>query len=259
MSKLEITNPKKLITMLVEEKDRCSYDVVRCVCLSVFEPKKIYEELLAKVCFLAKKEVILELLIEDGGTDEHSWGKKGRWLHKGTPHQVVIATRLRIKRRLNDFGFVVKGIIPIKGYKHIVCAERMPEIKWDGTTPLGEYPEHTIVEVPLTFKDWRGFYARIDKEGQEWVKHKRVEQLLKEFKIYLFVPIYFCKDTDHVRQGAHRLEVARRRRDKTIKVRIMRVWWKKFESGKWIDSTPKGLPFLEDIKEGNGALEGEGT
>lgn len=236
---LEIIDSRELLHMNPTEKDRQSYNTVVCNCLHHFHPKKEYEEQVAKVCFLAKEKVVLELHAEDGSKDEHSWGKKGRIVEAGTPRQRTVMTKLRLKRRLNDCCFVIIRETKIDDSVYIYTAERMPEVRWDEKTPLWEYPENTIVEVPLTFKDWKGFYIKIDKEGQDWVKEKRVEQLMKEFQIYLYVPIYFCKDTKHVRQGAHRLEVARRRGNKTIKVRIMRVWWKKFESNKWIGDTTK--------------------
>lgn len=261
---LDITNSKDLYNMEPTEADRQKYDVVICRCLPVFEPRRVYEELLAKICFLAKETVILDILVEDSQPDEHSWGKKGRMINKNTPHQATVATTLRIVRRFNDFCFVITDELRSKGLRRVYTAKRMPEVKWDGEKLLWDYPEHTVVEVPLTFKDWRGFFARIDQEKEKWVKHERVEQLIKEFKIYLFVPIYFCKETKHVRQGAHRLEVARRRGDKTIKVRIMKVWWKKFESGKWVEDPDVthwkgGKPFvwLEDHKPDEGKVKGE--
>lgn len=262
----EIVKAEKLQNMQPTKESWKKYDVVICRCLHSFSPKKDIEEMLAKVCYLAKEKIIIDLFVENSKKDEHSWGQKGRIIKAGQSEQATLMTTLRMKRRLNDFCFVIKDEKKIDEFRRIITAVRMPEVKWDGETPLWEYLEHTVVEVPLTFKDWRGFYARIDKEKNKWVKHERVEQLIKEFKIWLYVPIYFCKDTQHVRQGAHRLEVSRRRGDKTIKVRIMRTWWKKFTGGGWIEdpkithwkdnAPPK---WLEDHKANDGEVKGEGT
>lgn len=263
---LKITEANKLLEMQPSAEDFKKYDVVFCSCLYVFHPKRQIEEELAKICYLARKKVMIDLLVEDSKPDEHSWGKKGKVMAAGTSEQGTVMTTLRLTRRLNDFCFVIVNELKGDGLRRIYTARRMPEVKWDGTTPLWEYPEHTVVIVPLIFKDWRGFYARIDKERDKWVKHERVEQLMKEFKPWLYVPIYFCRDTKHVRQGAHRLEVARRIGDKTIKVRIMRTWWKKFSGGGWIEDPDithwknnKPLKWLEDHKVNDGKVKGEGT
>jgi len=103
-------------------------------------------------------------------------------------------------------------------------ARRMPRVVWDGKRQPHDYDEHTIVELPLDFPLFvNRFFPKVEKKGR--MTEPTVERLIREFKIWKWWPIWWCKNCRHMHQGTHRLMVAKRLGFKTIDVRVFRCWF----------------------------------
>jgi len=219
-------NVKELQQFIPTEQDAQSFDVVSCLkVLSYYKPKDEFAGMLGKVCYVTKKRLELELRVEESKPEE----SKGRPF--GSPLVAVggltLLTTLRVKVMLEHQSFLIKDRTHTGNGMMRFVAERMPEVDWDEMQPLWKYPENVVVNTPLYYPQYLYIYNRINGHGINWGKWNKIDRLIRDFKIWMFAPIYYCITCGKHHQGSHRLAVARELGMPTIRVRIIRHWWER--------------------------------
>lgn len=230
------------------EQDAQSFDSVSCLgVLPHYRPKDEFAEMLGKVCYVTKKKLRIELRVNESNIGERPFGAP-----LVADNGLTLLTTLRVKIMLGHQSFLIKEQTYTENGMMKVVATRMSEVDWDGAQPLWKYPEDTIVKTPLYYPQFINTFRRIDDHGIDWGKWKKVNQLIDDFKIWLFAPIYYCITCGKQHQGAHRIAVARELGMSTIRVRIIRCWWER-KIGE-----PKGLEHYlnkEDYEKQSTELE----
>lgn len=176
-----------------------------------------YEEMLAKLCFLTKKE----LTIVTEGSKSKSMERNGWGLRAFTKDGVSYITTLRLKQVLADFEFeiveetVVGSMIKIK-------AIRMPKVDHGDYTRVAV---NHIVAVDLSYRDT--FFNELDTCGwrKGWKKWPKIRWMIENFHPWLFNPTMYCGRCESFIGGIHRAVVAREFGWKAIDVRVMGCWW----------------------------------
>lgn len=193
----------------------------------------VYFEMLAKLCYICSNKLILYIKTEtgDGFTEGQKNNREG--IHPRLVDNMTLTTPLGLGRKLERCGFELKlRQIKDKGLEMFV-SERMPKLVWDGKKSLKDYKSNTVVEVPLfDFPHYKKhFWPNVKKLDEEegfcskawW---RRVDEIVKNFKPWLFLPAAYCKELDWRHAGAHRFVVARELGMKTIDIRIEQYkWW----------------------------------
>lgn len=176
-----------------------------------------YEEMLAKLCFLTKKE----LTIVTEGSKSESMERNGWGLRAFTKDGVSYITTLRLKQVLADFEFkiveetVVGSMIKIK-------AIRMPKVDHGDYTRVAV---NHIVTVDLSYRDI--FFMDLDQcaWAKKWKKWPKIRWMIENFHPWLFNPTMYCVRCKLFIGGIHRTVVAREFGWKTMDVRMVRCWW----------------------------------
>lgn len=198
---------------------------------------EVYREVVAKLCYLCDR-LWMEVEVEDGSQFTNRRKNCGQGAHPRVVAHETRITPLCLSHMLEDYGFelelreasqVSSGVLGLETFK----AKRMPEVVWDGKATINSYRANTVVEVPLDFpwfveKIWPRLMKTEEETGfcsKPW--WSKVEEIVKDFKPWMFAPLTYCKRLNYFNQGGHRLTAAKAMKLETVKIRIVeRNWWR---------------------------------
>jgi len=202
-----IESVKSFVALKPTWEDVATYEVVECKELLHYFSFDEYGENLGKMCFLCSKKLVIDTTV----IDSSEWGKLKQI------NGLTVLTWKRLVMLLAHFGFIVKKREWICGKIMHFEAERMPRVDWDDKTLLNDYPDSTVVKLPLTHSQFRSYWTwpRTDERKTKEMK------IFNDFKLWYFAPLTYCKMCERIHDGGHRWQVARLLGLKEVYVRIM--------------------------------------
>ena len=202
-----IESVKSFVNLKPALEDKATHEIVECrQPLHQFSFGE-YGENLGKMCFLCSSKLIINTTVID--SDE--WGKLKNI------NGLTVLTWKRLVMLLDHFGFIVKKRSWVNKKIMHFEAERMPWLDWDGESLLCDCADRTVLKVPLTHPQFVSWWTV--KRTKERIA--REEQIMKDFKLWFFAPLTYCKLCRRVHDGHHRWQVARALGFKEIYIKVM--------------------------------------
>lgn len=195
------------------------FDIVICTALLHYFHREEYGEALAKLAYVCKNELIIEMKVLKDIDD-----KPRIYEAEATKTGSTIPTFKWLKRALLRCGFKLLHRIsgddwPEGGLgRELWVLKRLPEVPYQASWPAG-IKAGTTVAIPMNHLVLDYYYNTVNRGTADWWIW--VGHAARNFKPWLFLPLVYQPARSGLADGGHRLMVAKRLGHKTIKVRMM--------------------------------------
>ncbi len=197
--------------------DEKKFDIVMCTALLHYFHREEYGEALAKLAYVCKNELIIEMKVLKDIDDKPR-------IYEATKVGTTIPTFKWLKRALLRCGFKLLHRIAGDNWpeggsgRELWILGRLPEVPYQASWPAG-ISAGTIVAIPITHPVLDYYYNTVNRGTADWWIW--VGHAAKNFKPWLFLPLVYQPARSGLSDGGHRLMVAKRLGHKTVKVRMM--------------------------------------